>query len=151
MVSHAPSGPVVPVPGTRIARKRSAKESFASTVLVLEAVLVLFLTMVAYGLRTVPSVWPVFAPPPAHVIWIAGGVLVVVLLVLSRLVSAPGGEVAGSVVQLPVLACGLAVPLMFLMGGVFISLWVSALVLGTRIDRERAAYDAEHPETAPNV
>jgi len=50
-----------------------------------------------------------------------------------------------------VIACGFAVPLMFLVGGIFVVLWIVSLRLGGRIDRERAAYDAEHPETAPNM
>lgn len=141
----------VPLPGERIKAKRSAKLQFTQTVLALEAFLVLFVTLVAYGLRTVPSVWPFFAPPSAAVIWTVGIVLMVVLLALSRLVTQSGGYLAGSLVQVPVLATGLAVPMMFLAGGIFIVLWVVSLRLGGRIDRERAAYDAAHPETAPNV
>ena len=49
------------------------------------------------------------------------------------------------------LGFGLVVPMMFVVGGIFVVLWFVALRLGGRIDRERAAYDAEHPDTAPNV
>jgi len=141
----------VPLPGERIKPRAPAKPQFTQTVLLLEAFVVFFCTLVAYGLRTVPAAWPLFAPPSGAVIWTIGIVLSVVLLVLSRTVTRPGGYVAGTVVQVPVIACGLAVPLMFLAGGIFAILWVAALRLGGRIDAERAEYDAAHPETAPNV
>jgi hypothetical protein len=159
-VSITPSNPATPDAAggpdaagetVRIRAKRSAKVQFAQTVLALEAFLVLFVTLVAYGLRTVDSVWPFFAPPGAGVIWAVGLVLMVVLLALSRSVGTRGGYRAGSIVQVPVMACGFAVPMMFLAGGIFVVLWVVALRLGGRIDTERAEYDAAHPETAPNV
>ena len=43
------------------------------------------------------------------------------------------------------LAGGLWVPMMFLIGGVFVVMWVAMLRLGARIDRERAEFDAAHP------
>jgi hypothetical protein len=136
----------------RITAKKSAKIQFTSTTLLLEAFLVLFATLVAYGLRTVPYAWPDrMQVPSGPAIWIVGGTLIVVLILLSRMVGGPGGYVAGSVVQIPVIACGFAVPLMFLVGGIFVVLWFVSLRLGARIDRERAEYDAAHPETAPNT
>jgi len=42
------------------------------------------------------------------------------------------------VLQVPVVAVGVAVPMMLVMGGIFAVLWVVALRLGGRIDRERA-------------
>ena len=74
-----------------------------------------------------------------------GGGLSVLLILLSGFVSRPGGYVAGSVVQVLVLAVGFLVPMMFVVGGIFVVLWVVALRLGGRIDRERAEYDAAHP------
>lgn len=117
-------------------RKRPAREQFASTVLVLEAVLVLFAGLVGHGLRVAPI----------GTVWAVAGSLAVVLVILSRFVAAPGGTAAGSIVQVLVLATGLVVPLMVVLGGLFVVLWVVALQLGSRIDRERAAWDAAHPE-----
>jgi hypothetical protein len=118
-----------------VRRKRPAKPQFSQTILVLEAVLVLFATLVAYGLRVtdVGTIW-----------WVGGG-LTLLLIVLSGFVSRPGGYVAGSVAQLLVLAGGFVVPMMFVVGGVFVVLWVVALRLGGRIDRERAEFDAANP------
>lgn len=114
--------------------KRPAKPQFTSMILVLEGVLVLFAAVTAYGLGAVRP----------GVLWPVAGALVLVLLVLSRLVTAPGGYVAGSIAQVLVLACGLVLPAMYALGGLFLVLWVVALRLGGRIDRERAAYDAAH-------
>ena len=51
-------------------KRRSAKRQLAATTLALEALVVLFATLVAYGLRV--------APP--GVLWLAGGGLALVLL-----------------------------------------------------------------------
>ena len=120
-------------------RKRPAKPQFTQMTLLLEAFLVGFATLVAFGLRVAS---------PATV-WTLGGVTVVILLVLAGYVGRPGGYVAGSFAQLAVLGFGVLVPMMFFIGGVFVVLWVVSLRLGGRIDRERAEWDAAHPESAP--
>ena len=120
-------------------RKRPAKPQFTQMTLLLEAFLVGFATLVAFGLRVAPPV----------TVWTLGGVTVVILLVLSGYVGRPGGYVAGSFAQLAVLGFGVLVPMMFFIGGVFVMLWVVSLRLGARIDRERAEWDAAHPEAAP--
>ncbi|SDS67004.1 DUF4233 domain-containing protein [Paraoerskovia marina] len=136
----------------RIRPKKSAKQQFASATLVLEACLVLFATMAAHALRRNEAGWPEWMDvPSATTVWVIGGTLMVALLVLSRTLDSTGGYVAGSLVQVPVLATGIAIPLMLLVGAIFVVMWIASLVLGSRIDRERAEYDAAHPETAPNV
>lgn len=96
--------------------------------LVLEAFVVLFAALVAYGLR---------ATAPGTV-WLLGGGLALSLLLAAGLLRQPGGYVVGSVLQVAVVAGGVLVPLMFVVGGIFAVLWVVSLRLGTRIDRERA-------------
>ncbi|GHG43782.1 membrane protein [Flavimobilis marinus] len=126
--------------------KKSAKVLFTSTILVLESFVMVFATLALYGLRTVPDVAPSLPP---GLIWGLGGTMVVVLLVLSRLVGRPGGYLAGSLAQLPVVAAGFVVPMMFVVAAIFVVLWVVSLRLGARVDRERAAYDAAHPGEIP--
>ena len=116
--------------------KRPARPQFTQAVLVLEAFLVFFATMVAFGLR---------AAPPA-VVWTLGGVTCLVLVLLAGYMGRPGGYVAGSLAQVAVLGFGVLVPLMLFVGAVFVVLWVVALRLGGRIDRERAEWDAAHPD-----
>lgn len=118
-----------------VRRKRPAKPQFTQTMLVLEAFVVFFATLVAYGLRVADTA----------TVWWVGGALTVVLLVLGGWVGRPGGYVAGSVAQVVVLACGFVVPMMFVVGAVFAAMWVFSLRVGGRIDRERAEWDAAHP------
>ncbi|NKY39966.1 DUF4233 domain-containing protein [Cellulomonas septica] len=118
-----------------VRRKRPAKPQFTQTVLVLEAFVVFFATLVAYGLRVADTA----------TVWWVGGSLTVVLVVLAGWVGRPGGYVAGSVAQVVVLACGFVVPMMFVVGAVFAAMWVFSLRVGGRIDRERAEWDAAHP------
>ena len=115
-------------------RKAPARRQFAATVLMLEAFLVLFATLVAHGLRIADTA----------TVWLVGGVLMVVLIVLSRLVGQPGSYVAGSVVQVIVLAGTLVIREMLVVGLLFVVMWLAALHLGGRIDRERAEWDARH-------
>ncbi|QTE31353.1 DUF4233 domain-containing protein [Pengzhenrongella sicca] len=115
--------------------------------LVLEAFAVFFATLVVFALQMAP----------AAVVWAVGGALAVTLVLASGLLRRPGGYVAGSVVQAVVLAASIALfgaPIddaAFVAGTtlvvalVFVGLWVAALRLGGRIDRERAEWDAAHP------
>jgi hypothetical protein len=137
----APQGAAAPAPA---GRRRSAKRQLAATTLALEALVILFATLVAYGLRV--------APP--GVLWLAGGGLAFVLMLLSGMLRRPGGYVAGSVAQVPVLASGavlLAAPvtgsgfgaiILFVIAALFVVMWVASLRVGGRIDRERAEWDA---------
>ena len=146
MTASPPPG-ADPAAATPVRRKRSAKRTFAATTLTLESLVVLFGTLVAYGLRV--------APP--GVLWLAGGGLALVLLLLSGMLGRPGGYLAGSVVQVPVAATGfvlLAAPvtgagfgatILFVIAAIFVAMWIISLRLGGRIDRERAEWDAAHP------
>jgi len=100
---------------------------FTASVLISEALVVLFATLVAHGLR---------AADPA-LVWGVGGALMLVCVVATGLLGRRGGYVVGSVVQVLVIASGIAVPAMFVVGGLFALLWVVSLRVGARIDAER--------------
>ena len=129
-------------------RRRSARRQFAATTLAMEAFVVLFVTLVALGLRVAPS----------GVLWAAGGGLAGVLLLLSGMLRAPGGYLAGTLVQIPVVASGVvlllspvtgsgfAAAIIFVVAAVFVTLWTVSLRVGGRIDRERAEWDAAHAD-----
>lgn len=106
---------------------RSARRQFCATILSLEAFVVVFATLVAHGLRVAP----------VSAVWAVGGALAVALLLVAGMLRWPGGYVAGSVLQVALVATGVVVPMMFVVGAVFVVLWVVALRLGGRIDRER--------------
>lgn len=109
-------------------RRRSALVQFTSTILVLEAVVVGFAAVVAHGLD--------LATPGVR--WAVFGGTGLSLLIAAGLVRRPWGVVVGSVLQVAVLVLGVAIPMMFFVGGIFVVLWVVAVRLGQRIDRERA-------------
>ncbi len=104
--------------------------------LVLEAFVVFFATLVAFGLRV--------GDPVA--IFVVGGTLSLAMVLVAGMLRWPAGYVAGSALQVPMVAIGFVVPLMFGVAAVFVVLWVWSLRLGARIDRERderaAAEDA---------
>ncbi|WP_298459580.1 DUF4233 domain-containing protein [uncultured Cellulomonas sp.] len=144
-----PASPGAPAPGaTAPRRRRSARRQFAATTLATEAFVVLFVTLVALGLRVAP----------AGALWAAGGGLALVLLLLSGMLRSPGGYLAGSLVQIPVIGCGVvlllspvtgsgfAATIVFVVAGLFALLWVVSLRVGGRIDRERAEWDAAHAD-----
>ncbi|GAA2523400.1 DUF4233 domain-containing protein [Rarobacter incanus] len=140
----------IPVPGDRIKAKQSAKKQFTQSTLLLEAFVMLFATLVVNSLRSVPTLWQ-GDPPTAARVWVAGGGLVVFLIVISRMCGTLAGDVAGSVAQIPVLLSALVVEMMLILAVIFVIIWIASLYWGAKIDRERAQYDAAHPETAPNV
>lgn len=140
----------IPQPGDRIKAKPSARKQFTQTTLLLEAFVMLFATLVVNGLRSVPAVWQ-GDPPSALRVWIAGGGIVIFLVAITRLAGTTAGDIAGSAAQVPVLLSALVVPMMLILGVIFVCIWIASLYWGSKIDRERAAYDAAHPDTAPNV
>lgn len=109
-------------------RVRDPKRAMAATVLVFEALVVVFAALVAKdlsGLSTGQAVG-------------GGAVLALVLALSSGLLGRPGGYWWGSLLQVAVVATGAVVPVMIGVGLLFTSLWVAAVVIGTRIERERA-------------
>lgn len=106
-----------------------------ATCLVLEAFVVFFATLVATALSSVPD----------RTVWTVGLVLVVVCVLAAGLARRPGGVVVGWVVQAMVLATAVVVPAMAVLGVVFAALYGWFVVLGGRIDRDRAAWEAQEP------
>ena len=145
--ADSPQGPAGRAGVAPPRRKGSARRQFAATTLATESFVVLFGTLLAYGLQV--------APP--GVLWAAGGGLALVLLLLSGMLRSPGGYLAGTLVQIPVLASGIVLLfapvtgsgfgaiMLFAVGALFVTLWIVSLRVGGRIDRERAEWDAAHP------
>ncbi|QDB78768.1 DUF4233 domain-containing protein [Georgenia sp. 311] len=116
---------------------RSARALFAATLLISEAFVVLFAGLVVYGLRltSVP------------VLLVGGGVLALWALVAGALVRrGVAGYVLGSMLQVALLATGVVVPMMFIVGAVFAVLWLVSLRVGSQIDAERVVREREERE-----
>jgi hypothetical protein len=121
---------VTEAPAARQRRQRSATESLLSIALLLEAILVFFVTLVVFGLRVLP----------AALAFGGGGVLFVLLLLDTRLVRRPAGVWLGWLLQAVLIAIGVIVPLMYFVGALFLAIWIFCFVTGRRLDRNTADY-----------
>jgi hypothetical protein len=107
-----------------------------SITLALEAVLVFFVTLTAFGLKAVE-------PAPA---FIGGALLIVALVITGRLVRYPWGIAIGWVLQGLLIATGFLLPVMFFVAAIFVGLWIFCFVKGRQLDRAKAEYRSTHPE-----
>jgi hypothetical protein len=110
------------------------------SVLVSEVFIVLFASLVAYGLR--------LAEP--GVVWAIGGATMVACALCAGLLRHKVGYVLGYVIQALLLLSGFVLPMMFVLGAIFAILWVVALRVGSRIDverQERYAAELEYHRT----
>lgn len=115
-------------PTPRPARRvRSTSESLLSIVLVLEAMLVFFVSLTVFGLEVLP----------APIALGGGAVLIVILLMAGRLLRYPWGIWVGWVLQAVLIATGMLLPVMYVVGAVFVGIWVYCFVKGRQIDRQR--------------
>jgi len=125
-------------------KRRSVRVMFASTVLSLEAFVVLFGTLAVFGLQ---------GDRVAPVAILAGGiVLAAALIATCAFLSKPAGPWIGWILQLAIIATGFLEPMMFLVGALFAGTWWYGLRAGARLDKEnrqrdkeQAEWDAAHP------
>ena len=109
--------------------RRSATESLLAIALALEATVVFFLALTAYGLRVLP---PVAA--------FGGGLaLILVLILATRLVRWPWGVWLGWVLQAVLIGLGILLPIMYAIGAGFAALWVFCFVKGRQLDAAKSA------------
>lgn len=71
-------------------------------------------------------------------IFVLGFALMILLFLAVGILRRPGGVTAGWILQIPVLAIGFLVPLMFFVGGIFVVLWYVAIHQGSKIDALKA-------------
>lgn len=122
---------------------RSVQRSMCAAMLILQAVVL--------GLTT-----PVLISVESVSVGTALGIglgLTVACIVVAGLLRRPWAFSLGWAIQVAAIALGFVVPMMFLLGAVFASLWAGAYFLGARIDREKAEravleqrWAAEHGE-----
>ena len=111
-------------------RNRSTKATLGSLVMVFQSVVVFFATLVGFGLQVYPD--------PA-VIWGVGLGLSVLLMIFPAILGRPGTYVLGWILQGIVLSLGIWVPLMYLLGAIFLAMWAWGMIAGGTIDKARAA------------
>ena len=110
-----------------------------SAVLAIEAIIVLLAIPVAATNGSVAN--------PGLAIGIGVGLAVILLLAVGTL-GRPWGVGLGWVLQVAILATGLLVPLMFIVGAIFVILWFFAIRSGRRVDALRAERAAAPVEGA---
>lgn len=113
-------------------RGRSAQRMQAVTLLACESLLVLLAGLAEFALGG-REVYPL----------VLTAVFAVLLLAAIGLLQRPGGYVVGTVLQVCVLLLGLMVPMMWVVGGLFLALWVLAMLVGRRLDAEKDQLDAQ--------
>lgn len=107
----------------------------AAMTLALESLVVFFATLAGSRLSSVEPT----------IVWGGGTGLALGCLLAAAAARHRGGLVAGWLVQVLVLGTGVLVPAMFVLGAIFVAMWVWLLLVGRRIDRDRAAW-----ESSPN-
>jgi len=78
-----------------------------------------------------------------------GGVLAILLILNSGILKRRGGYLLGSILQLCLIGYGLVVPQMYFMGGLFLILWIFAIVLGRRGEAIKASLIAQLDKQGP--
>ena len=119
----------------RVRRERGVTESLLSIVLALEAILVFFVVLVAFGLR--------IAEP--GVVFGGGAVLFLALLVAGRLLRYPAGIWFGWALQVVLILTGILLPVMYFVGAIFVALWIYCFVRARTITRQKAEFAAANP------
>ena len=123
-------------PKTPKVRNKSTKRALSSILMAFESLVVFFATLVAFGTKVLGP-----TTDNAATVWAVGLTLSVTLIVTPALLGKPGSYIFGWMLQIAVLFLGIWVPLMYVVGGIFLCLWIWAIVAGGTIDKARAAYE----------
>ena len=111
-------------------RERTATQSLLSIALGLEAVVMFFVMLTAFGLKAV-------SPGVAF----GGGIAFIVALVLiSGLLRHQWGVWLGWALQVALIATGVLLPAMFFVAAIFVGIWVFCFIKGRQLDRAKAAF-----------
>jgi hypothetical protein len=122
---------------------RSVQRSMCAAMLILQAVVL--------GLTT-PVMISVSGVDVSTALWVGIG-LTVACIVTAGMLRRPWAYLVGWVIQVASFGLGFVIPMMFLLGAIFASLWAGAYFLGRKIDIEKAEragleeqWAAEHGE-----
>jgi len=102
---------------------------------------ILTLEAIVLGL-SVPVMIAVEDVEPATAVVLGLG-LAVLCVVTAGLLRRPWAYVVGHVIQLGAIGLGFVVPSMFVIGAIFATLWLTAFLLGRRIEADKARWAAE--------
>ena len=117
-------------------RNKSTKRALSSILMAFESLVVFFATLVAFGTKVLGP-----TSDDAAKVWAVGLTLAVLFILTPAILGKPGSYAFGWVLQVAVVFIGVWVPLMYVVGGIFLCLWIWAMVAGGTIDKARAAYE----------
>ena len=117
-------------------RNKSTKRALSSILMAVESLVVFFATLVAFGTKVLGP-----TSDDAAKVWAVGLTLSVLFILTPAILGKPGSYAFGWVLQVAVVFIGVWVPLMYVVGGIFLCLWIWAMVAGGTIDKARAAYE----------
>lgn len=121
-------------------RQRTASESLLSIALGLEAVLLFFVALAAFGLRALEPL-PAFG---------GGAILIAAFILVAGVQRFAWGVWLGWVLQAVLFATGILLPVMFFIAAGFIAIWIYCFVKGGQLDRAKAAYLRTNPQPKEN-
>jgi len=127
-----PAAPGAPRPA-RTRRRRGIRESLLSIVLVMEAVVMFFATLVFFGLHLLP---------PAQA-FLAGAASIVVLALLAGLQRWAWAVYLGAAAQVGLILLGILSPAMYVVGGVFAAVWLYCFLRSRQIERQHRLAESE--------
>lgn len=115
----------------RSRRRRGIRENLLSIALILEAIVVFFMTLTAFGLKALP----------APLAFGGGAALLLALVIAAGLQRFRWGHWVGWVLQVALIATGFVLPIMFVIGAGFAALYVYCYVKARQL--EQRVPDAE--------
>jgi len=118
-------------------RTRSVTESLLSIVLGLEAILVFFVMLTAFGLKALP----------AAAAFGGGLALILALMLVSGLLRYPWAIWLGWVLQAALVATGIFLPIMYFIAAGFVAIWVYCFIKARQIEHDKAQFIQQQEET----
>ncbi len=108
--------------------RRSAQTSLGQVVLGFELIVVGLASLTIFGLGALPPAWA-----------LGGGAAVCVLMLatIGLMMKYPWAYVLGWAVQFIVVASGIFVTMLFLIGAVFTAIWTFAMTQGKKLDTQK--------------
>ena len=84
-------------------------------------------------------------------VWTVSGVAMFLCVLLCGLVTRPGGVALGWALQVALIASGLVVPMMFVLGVIFAALWWASVHYGRKVDEAKARFAAQADSSTPDA
>lgn len=128
-IQPEPAPGAEPEPHAGSARTASVRRSLGSIVLGFESIIMFLAALVTFGLKALPAL-PALG---------GGAVLCLALVACVGLLRFRWGFIVGWALQAAIVATALLVPVMLIVAALFVTLWTYCMIVGARIDREKAA------------